>query len=113
MEKIIRKRFVEPEKYNWFWKEKMLPLTKEELKSNQDGRNYWIFGKRILKKLAKNRNCWKVRDHCHYAGKYRGAAHSTCNLKFNVPEEIPAAFHNGPNYDYHFIINTLANDFEG
>ena len=27
-------------------------------------------------------------DHCHYACKYRGAAHSICNLRFNVPNEI-------------------------
>ena len=91
----------------------MLPLTKEELKSNQDESNCYICGKRILRKLAKNRNYWKVRDHCHYTGKYRGAAHSSCNLKFNVPDKIPATFHNGPNYAYHFIINTLANEFEG
>ena len=28
----------------------------------------------------------KVRDHCHYTGKYRGAAHSTCNLRHNIPK---------------------------
>ena len=27
-----------------------------------------------------NKEMRKVRDHCHYAGKYRGAAHSKCNL---------------------------------
>ena len=46
----------------------------------------------------------KVKNHCHYTGKYRGAAHSICNLKYNVPKTIPIAFHNGPNCDYHFII---------
>ena len=46
--------------------------------------------------------------HCHYIGKYRGAARSIWNLKFNVPNEIPVDFYNGSNYDYHFIINELA-----
>ena len=32
----------------------------------------------------------KVRDHCHYAGKFRGAAHSICNLNYKAPQEIPA-----------------------
>ena len=27
----------------------------------------------------------KVKDHCHYAGKYRGAAHNICNLRYKVP----------------------------
>ena len=34
-------------------------------------------------------------------------------LEFNVPYEIPLVFHNGSNYDYHFIIKELANEFEG
>ena len=67
----------------------MLPLTKEELKSHEDAKLCYICGKRILKKFAKDKNYRKVRDHCHYTGKYRSAAHSICNLKFNVPNEIP------------------------
>ena len=35
-----------------------------------------------------------------------------CNLKFNVPNEIPVVFHKGSNYDYHFIIKELENEFE-
>ena len=31
----------------------------------------------------------KVRDHCHYTAKFRGAAHSICNLSYKVPQEIP------------------------
>ena len=50
----------------------------------------------------------KVRDHCHYTGKFRGAAHSICNLRYKTPKEIPVVFHNGSTYDYHFIINKLA-----
>ena len=47
------------------------------------------------KKLFEDMNYQKVRDHCHYIGKYRGAAHNICNLKFKVPNEIPVVFHNG------------------
>ena len=37
----------------------------------------------------------KVRYHCHYTGKFRGAAHSICNLRYKVPQEIPVKIHNG------------------
>ena len=49
----------------------------------------------------------KVRDHCHYTGKFRGAAHNIFYLKHKAPKEI----HNGSTYDYHFIIKQLAEDF--
>ena len=55
----------------------------------------------------------KVRDHCHYTGKYRGAAHNNCNLNYKIPKEIPVVFHNGSTYDYHFIIKQLAREFKG
>ena len=55
----------------------------------------------------------KEKDHCHYKGTYRSAARSICNLKFKLPNEIPVVFHNASNYDYHFIIKDLANEFEG
>ena len=54
----------------------------------------------------------EVRHHCHYAGKYRGAAHSTCNLRRKTPKEISAVFHNSSTYDYHFIIKDLVEKFE-
>ena len=47
-----------------FEKKKMIPLTKEELKSHQDVKVCYICGKRILQKHAKNKNYRKVRDHC-------------------------------------------------
>ena len=60
--------------------------------------------KESWKKFSKSKNYRKVRDHCHYTGKYEGAAHNISNLKFNVPNEIPVAFHNSSNYDFHFIM---------
>ena len=59
-----------------------------------------------------NKKYQKVRDHCHYTGKYRGAAHDICNLRYKIPKEIPVVFHNGSTYDYHFIIKELAEEFE-
>ena len=41
-----------------------------------------------------------------------GAAHSIYNLKYSVPKKIPIAFHNGSNYDYHFIAKELAEEFK-
>ena len=75
-----------------FEKKSKLPLAKEELKLHQDAKVCYICGKRILKKFAKDKNYRKVIDHCHFTGKYRGAAHSICNLKFNMPNEIPVVF---------------------
>ena len=53
-----------------------------------------------------------MRDHCRYTGEYGGAAHSICNLKYSVPKKMPIVFHNGSNYDYHFIIKELAEEFK-
>ena len=55
----------------------------------------------------------KVKYHYHYTGKYRGAAHNICNLRYKVPKEIPVVFHNGSTYDYHFIIKELVKEFDG
>ena len=63
-------------------------------------------------KNAKDKNYRKVRDHCDYLGEHRGAAHRLKSLKYNVPEEIPKVFHNRSNYDYHFIIKELVEEFE-
>ena len=55
----------------------------------------------------------KIRDHCHYTGKFRGAARSICSLDCKVPKEIPIKIHNGLTYDYHFLIKELAAEFKG
>ena len=50
----------------------------------------------------------KVRDHCHLTGKYRGAAHSKCNLRYKLPKFYPVIFHNLSGYDTHMFIKELA-----
>jgi len=49
----------------------------------------------------------KVRDHCHLSGKFRGAAHDICNLKYRVPKFYPVVFHNLSGYDTHLFIKKL------
>ena len=87
-------------------KKKMIPLTKEEkIYHNEQEICY------ICKKEFDEKN-YKVRDHCHYTGKYRRAAHNMCNLRYEIPKEILVVFHNGSTYDYHFIIKELVKEFE-
>ena len=51
----------------------------------------------------------KVRDHCHLTDKYRGVAHSTCNI--NVTQKqgkfIPFLFHNFRKFDCHMFFKKM------
>ena len=56
------------------------------------------------KELGKDR----VRDHCHFTGKYRGAAHNKCNLENRKRRVLPVIFHNLQGYDSHLFVKELA-----
>ena len=90
----------------------MIPLTKKEEKKHNRQNVYHICKKRFSTD-DNNKKYHKVKDHCHYAGKCRGAAHDICNLRYKIPKEIPVVFHNGSTYDYHFIIRELTEEFKG
>ena len=60
----------------------------------------------------KDKKIHKVRNHCYGTGEYRGAVHSICNLKYSIPKKISIVFHNGSNFDYHFIIKESAEEFK-
>ena len=80
-----------------------------------------IFGKKEEKQFEKETRCWiykgefddkdtskeKVKDHCHYTGRYRGAAHNLCNLNYKKPNFTPVVFHNLNGYDSHLFIKNL------
>ena len=91
-------------------KKKIIALTKEEKINYNDQQICYRCKKEFSNDDKKN---YKVRDHCHYTGKYRGAAQNICNLRYKVPKEIPVVFHNGSTYDYHFLIKELVKEFEG
>ena len=90
----------------------MIPLTKKEEKKHNTQKVYYICQKRFNTD-HNNKKYHKVKDHCHYTGKYKGTAHDICNLRYKISKEIPLVFHDGSTYDYHFIIRQLAEEFEG
>ena len=81
---------------------KMFPLTDEEWKTFREAAVCWL-----CRKKFGNGNLRKVRDHCHFSGRFRGAAHSLCNFKFQRPKFTPVFFHNLQNYDAHLFVRAL------
>ena len=79
--------------------EKMI-ITAEEKEEFKQASNCWICHKKLNLED-------RVRDHCHYTGRYRGAAHNICNLKYSKPNNISVFFHNLTGYDSHLFIKKL------
>ena len=75
-------------------------ITEEEEEQFNQASICWICGKLLNIK-------GRVRDHCHYTGRYRGAAHNICNLKYSKPNNISVFFHNLTGYDSHLFIKKL------
>ena len=61
----------------------------------------------------KDKNKEKVKDHCHFTGRYRGAAHNKCNLDYRKPNFTPVVFHNLSGYDSHLFIKKNLGFSEG
>ena len=91
-------------------KKKVIPLTINEEKYHNKQKICYICKKEFNTNDKKH---YKVKDHCHYTRKYRGAAYNICNLRYKIPKEIPILFHNGSTYDYHFIFKELGKEFDG
>ena len=85
----------------------MIPLTDEENRSYENQKHCHVCRK-LFKKDVK-----KVADYCHFTGKYRGAAHSKCNMNFKITKNIPIISHNLSSNDSHLIIKELAKESDG
>ena len=93
----------EPKRLHRSFPEKpMTPLTKLQIKEYNKARECHI----CFKPFGKNDR--KVRDHCHYSGLCRTAAHSSCNLRYKIPNYIPVVFHNLAGYNAHLFIREFA-----
>ena len=77
-----------------------LKLTKQEQDSFNEAEFCYICNKEL--------NSDKVRDHCHFTGKYRGPAHNSCNLQCRKPMLLPVIFRNLQGYDAHLFIKQLS-----
>ena len=82
-------------------KKEIIPLIDEKNKSYKKQKFCYIC-KKEFNTDDENKKYHKVRDHCHDTGEFRGAAHSICNLRYKIPTEILAVFHNG----LHMIITS-------
>ena len=82
---------------------KKLKMTIEDEKNYQNLQNCWMCDQKIINDKD------KVRDHCHIAGKYRGATHKECNSKLRIPRKLPIIFHNSEGYDERIICRELNN----
>ena len=93
-------------------------LKNKQRKSYRNAKICYSCKEKFEDEYAKDKKYRKVRDHCHYTGQYRDAAHSICNLKYSLPKEFLIVsysfpyFHKRFNYGYHFIIKELALVYE-
>ena len=86
---------------------KPLNLTPQEEKDFQSA-TICLICEQDLFKDEETGQIIKVRDHCHFTGEYRGAAHKQCNLKCKKPLILPVLFHNLQGYDSHLFMKQLA-----
>lgn len=82
--------------------EVIINCDKTELLLTKKDKNLTM-NKSFVTYAKKNLMNFKVCNYSHYTGKYKSSAHSICNLKYKTPKDVPAVFHNGSNYDNHFL----------
>ena len=93
-------------------KKEMMPLTDKETESYEKQKACYLREEEFSADKNDEDTLKKkhtVRDHYHYTGKFRGATHDICNLRYKIQKRIPVVFHEGSTYDYHFIIKTIRN----
>ena len=68
-----------------FKKKEMIPLANKEIKSCEKQKVCYICKFCDDKNKKSEYDLYhKVRDHCHYTRKFRGATHNISNLRYNV-----------------------------
>lgn len=91
-------------------KKPMISLTQEEELTFSSSTICHICKKSLSDGVVVEQMGIPVRDHCHISGVYRGAAHQTCNLQYQVTRNIPIVMHNLSGYDSHLLIRKLSSE---
>ena len=88
-----------------------LEMTKEDRDRHRAADLCWVCDGPFEDYQPGDTHClWKVKDHDHITGEYRGAAHSKCNLLLQINAyhtPIPVFFHNLKNYDAHHLMSAI------
>jgi len=79
----------------------MQKLTKKELKRFQTSSTCHICERKMD-------NSEKVKDHCHITGKFRNAAHHSCNSKYLQPKKIPVVMHSFKTFDLQLLLSNIS-----
>ena len=86
---------------------KPLEMTPEDIIEFKKQESCHICGRDYTAEDYLTKSMEPVRDHCHITSKFRGSAHSKCNLNFQLTDKIPVVFHNLRGYDEHFIMQQI------
>ena len=112
LEKEIRKI------YQQFKFPKMISMTGKDEENFKDATKCYACGEKYKTEYIVKYNKYddnvkiisklnKVADHCHFTGKYQGAACVKCNSLMRKPKFFPIILHNLQNYDTHLFIKSL------
>ena len=90
---------------------KNLIISEKEEEQFQSSNVCWICNKVIDDDDDDDDDDEEVRGHCHVTGKFRGAAHWSCDINLQLTKKVPVIFHSLRGYDSHLIFNELK-DFD-
>lgn len=82
----------------------MTPLTHQQVVTHTVATNCYLCNNMFTE------TNFKVHDHDHLTGCYRGPACNNCNINYKLPKFIPVVLHNLSGYDSHFIVPELGRD---
>ena len=87
---------------------KNLIMSKDDEKDVKDDEKFQSSNKCLISKKLFTEEDKEVSDHDHITGKYRGSAHSNCNINLKLTKKVPVILHNLRSYDSHLIMQKVS-----